>query len=406
MSDGVRVQVSRRSRQLRSLWRAEGHRGITDRTRRALARWLAPKDVVMPVRAADVMAADVGRPPRYAMPAVDAGQPLRANWVMTPPSRGSGGHSTLFRIIGYLEAHGYVNRVYFYDVYGGDHRYYESIVRRYYGFHGPVVPLDGRMDDAHAVIATGWPTAYPVFNARCAGKRFYFVQDFEPSFHPVGAASVLAENTYRMGFHAITAGAWLARKLKAEYGMEADHFEFGCDVSRYERITDGHRAGVAFYARPDAARRGFELGLMALRVLASRRPDVEIHFYGDTVGPLPFAFVDHGRVTPAQLNAIYNRCNAGLALSLTNVSLVPHEMLAAGCIPVVNEAEHNRIVLRNAFVRYVPPTPHALAAELETLVGMEDFVELSRAAAASVQSATWDDAGARVDAALRRALRV
>jgi hypothetical protein len=221
----------------------------------------------------------------------------------------------------------------------------------------------------------------------------------------MGAASVLAENTYRMGFHAITAGAWLARKLKAEYGMETDHFEFGCDVSRYRRITDGNRSGVAFYARPDTARRGSELGLIALQIFAARRPNAEIHVYGGTMGSLPFPFFNHGRVSPVELNAIYNRCNAGLVLSLTNVSLVPHEMLAAGCIPVVNDGEHNRIVLRNAFARYVPPTPHALAAALETLVTIEDFNQLSRAAAASVQSTTWDDAGAMVDDALRRALQ-
>ena len=49
-------------------------------------------------------------------------------------------------------------------------------------------------------------------------------------------------------------------------------------------------------------------------------------------------------------------------LSATNVSLVPHEMLAAGCIPVVNDAEHNRMVLDNAHVAYAPATPFELAA--------------------------------------------
>jgi hypothetical protein len=80
-------------------------------------------------------------------------------------------------------------------------------------------------------------------------------------------------------------------------------------------------------------------------------------------------------------------------------------MLAAGCIPVVNDAVHNRIVLDNPFIRYAPPNPHALAAELEALVTMADFDSLSRAAAASVHPRTWDDAGAAVDAIFRRALR-
>ena len=92
----------------------------------------------MEIRRADIVAADLSRPFRPAVPMVAAGQPIVMNWVMSPPSLGSGGHTTLFRIINYLQAHGYENRIYFYDAYRGDHEYYKSIVRRYYDFHGPV----------------------------------------------------------------------------------------------------------------------------------------------------------------------------------------------------------------------------------------------------------------------------
>ena len=90
-------------------------------------------------------------------------------------------------------------------------------------------------------------------------------------------------------------------------------------------------------------------------------------------GKLPFPFKDHGLLRPSELNKIYNRCFAGLSLSMTNVSLVPHEMLSAGCIPVVNAAEHNRIVLDNSFVRYASPTPHALADALSDVQSTKDF---------------------------------
>jgi hypothetical protein len=310
----------------------------------------------------------------------------------------------MYRIIRYLEAHGYKNRVYFYNVYRGDHRYYEWVVRNCYQFNGVVASLDEGMEDAHAVVATSWPTAYAVFNSHCAGKRFYFVQDFEPYFHAAGALSFLAENTYRMGFHAITAGRWLAQKLTSEFGMRADSFEFGCDTTHYYRFEGGKRSGIVFYARTDAARRGFELGLMAIERFAAQHPKIELHFYGNRMGKLPFRFTDHGRITPVELNEIYNRCYAGLSLSLTNVSLVPHEMLAAGCIPVVNDAVQNRTVLDNPFVRYAPPCPQALASELEALVTTSDFASLSRAAAASVRLATWDDAGATVASILQTTL--
>lgn len=403
--DKARVQVPRYSRQLRDLWISQGPRGIAERLRAKLAQSLAPNSSIMEVRQADVLAADLSRIPVHDVPALRSGQPIAVNWVIVPPSPGSGGATTIFRIINYLEAHSYRNRVYFYDVYGGDHRYYADIVRSYFGFQGLVGRVEDGMEDSHGVIATAWATAYPVLNARCMGKRFYFVQDFEPYFHPIGAASILAENTYRMGFYGITAGRWLAQRLRTEFSMASDFFDFGCDTGEYHRLSASKRTGVVFYARPGAARRGFELGLMAMEVFAARRPEITLHFYGDRMGKLPFAFVDHGKVTPAQLNAIYNQCYAGLSLSMTNVSLVPHEMLAAGCIPVVNDADQNRIVLDNAYVRYAAPNPHALASELENVIATPDFDALSIKAAGSVRSASWNDAGAKVDAIIRRTLR-
>lgn len=400
----AQLQIGRRYRQFKGIWSAKGLRGITDRVRTVTAQRLLPKEGVLPVDPDDVLAADLSRPLQVRIPKVNAGEPLVINWLMVPAEPKSGGHTTIFRMIRYLEAHGYVNRVYFYNVYGGDYNYYKSIVRSFYGFHGQVSHLDNGMEDAHAVVATAWATAYPVFNSRCAGKRFYFAQDYEPYFYPVGAMSLLAENTYRMGFHAITAGRWLAKKLNSEFGMATDSFEFGCDTSVYRQIKNSKRSGLVFYARPEAARRGYELGLMAMEAFAARCPDIDLHFYGDTMGDLPFRFINHGRVGPDKLNQIYNQCYAGLSLSLTNVSLVPHEMLAAGCIPVVNEAVQNRIVLDNSFVRYAPPYPQALASELEALVMTPDFDSLSAAAAASVRGTTWDDAGATVDGIFRRVL--
>ena len=232
------------------------------------------------------------------------------------------------------------------------------------------------------------------------------MQDFEPWFYPLGARNALAEHTYRMGFHAITAGRFLSAKLNAEYGMAADAFDFGSDSAYH--LVDGVsvRDGIVFYARPEpwAARRAFELGVMALQLFAQRHPDITIHFYGSRIGKLPFPFKDHGLLRPSELNKIYNRCFAGLSLSMTNVSLVPHEMLSAGCIPVVNEAEHNRIVLDNPFVRYAGPTPHALADALSDVVSTKDFATLATSASASMSSASWEEAGRIVERSIRRAL--
>jgi glycosyltransferase involved in cell wall biosynthesis len=136
--------------------------------------------------------------------------------------------------------------------------------------------------------------------------------------------------------------------------------------------------------------------LLALDLFAQRNPGVPIHVYGHGIEArkLPFPATNLGLQTPAQLNDLYNRSIAGLVLSATNVSLVPHEMLAAGCIPVVNDAEHNRVVLDNDHVAYAPATPFELADTLSMLVRrpLEQRRTNAQAAAASVQGASWDDA--------------
>ena len=404
-------EIRRRSRQLRRLWAEGGSQRTLDSVKRAVLNRLGQTTRPLEVRPADVLAADLTVPRVSPALPMDSEQRLVVNWVTSPPSPRSGGHMTMFRLIKHLEQSGHLCRIYLYDVYGSDVIYYGSRIREYFPwFAGEVNDVADGMADAHAVVATSWPTAYPVYNDPCRGMRFYLVQDFEPWFYPVGGRSVLAENTYRMGFHAITPGRYLAAKLRAEYGMIADSFEFGCDTEKYHLLEMGTvRDGIVFYAKSHAPRRAFELGLMVLQLFAERHPHLKIHFYGDRIGKLPFfsfPFIDHGVLGSYELNRIYNRCFAGLSLSMTNVSLVPYEMLSAGCIPVVNEAEQNRIVLENPFVRYAPPTPQALAGALADVVATKNFAALATSASASVQSASWEAAGSVVEQCILTALRI
>src|SRR4051812_15423127 len=114
----ARVQFARRSRQVRQLWALEGPRGISERICRIAAERISPKNTLMPVRRADVIEADLSQPFEPPIPRFGPYKPISLNWVIIPPGPRSGGHTTLFRIIRYLEAHGYVNRIYFYNVYG------------------------------------------------------------------------------------------------------------------------------------------------------------------------------------------------------------------------------------------------------------------------------------------------
>ena len=60
--NSAQMQIARRGRQLRNIWVAEGHRGIIDRVRTAVANWMRPKRLVWPVLREDMLAADLSRP--------------------------------------------------------------------------------------------------------------------------------------------------------------------------------------------------------------------------------------------------------------------------------------------------------------------------------------------------------
>jgi len=340
------------------------------------------------------------------------GDPLTVAWVCFAPTAGSGGHTTMFRMVSALEQAGHRCIVYLRDDHGWSIEQHRRTIRGYW----PAVRADIRdladgIEDAHAIFATAWQTAYTVLASPARGARMYFVQDFEPSFYPAGSEALLAEATYRFGFHAVTAGAWLAERLRHEYEAAADHFDFGCDLDAYRLNAAAGascaRTGVSYYCRPSAARRAHELAVMALDLFATRHPEVDIHVFGEPAAGLEFRTISHGLLSPAELNELYNRCVAGLVLSATNVSLVPHEMLASGCVPVVNDAEHNRIVLDNPEVVYAPATPFELADALSALVeqsGTERDAGAERAAG-SVRTRSWDDAGATVEAVVRAAVQ-
>jgi glycosyltransferase involved in cell wall biosynthesis len=400
-----------RVRQTRRLLRSEGFAGVTARLLDRGARWLQPaggerlpvarEDLV---RAAEIASSGWQLPPPLPL---GADEPLTVAWNCVPPGEGAGGFTTLFRLASSLEQAGHRCIIYLHDRHGWSLDQHERTIRAWWpSLQADIRDASDGIEDAHAIFAGSWETAYPVLTSPARGTRFYLVQDFEPSFYAAGSEALLAEATYRFGFHGLTPGRWLTEMLVRDYGMASDYFDFGCDLDKYRLDDSAERTGLCVYARPSTPRRAFELAVAALDLFAERHPEVDIHLYGESVGLLPFAATDRGLLTPEELNALYNRCVAGLTLSATNISLVPYEMLAAGCVPVVNDGPQNRMVLDNNEVVYAPPTPFDLANALSALFERPPAERRAgaAAAAASVQESTWDDVGTVVERVVRDAV--
>lgn len=403
---------------VRVLWR-EGPRSFAGRMRGRLSAPVegahAPRVVSM-VKREDAVRVDWTRPPEQLLHPKPAGEgPLTIAWVMSPPSPNSGGHQNLFRFIDYAEKAGHRCQIYFYTntpivVNPIDMK---AMLKASSGFPDLQASMSmytstkGVDSSVDAIFATSWETAYPVFLDNSRARRFYFVQDFEPAFYPVGSESMLAENTYRFGFHGLTAGGWLSEKLSSEYGMPADHYDFAVDRDRYSVVNTGARSEIFFYARPSTPRRGFELGVLALQEFAARRPDVTINMAGEDVSAfdLPFEFRNLAGMDVSRLNDVYNRCAAGLVISATNMSLLPLELMSSGVTPVVNDAPNNRLVSDNPFIEYVPASAGAIADRLVDVLDRTDAQERSLAMSRSLSELSWDDSGRQFVSAFERAMR-
>jgi O-antigen biosynthesis protein len=335
-------------------------------------------------------------------PAVDNGAPLKLAWLCTPPGPGSGGHTTLFRMVSALEERGHDCTLLLYNRHGIDLRRQAAVIRESWpDVRADVTSVPEAIAGYDGCIASSWDTAHVLASrGRASTNRFYFIQDFEPFFYPRGSIYSLAEDTYRFGFHNIALGRMVSQVLKEQTGIASTEVSFGCDTNVYCDARTDERKGVVFYARQSVERRGYLLAKTALEEFHLRHPEQPIHVYGDPMDGWSIPHVHHSRLNPTSLNRLYNSCLAGLAMSFTNISLVAEEMLAAGMTPVVNDHSYARMDLPNPDVVWAPPTPGGLVDALCRVVEERPGVHASgvRPGWAATQAAVAEIIQAEVSA--------
>lgn len=359
---------------LRSTARAVASRGVA-----TVSQAWALDEPSLPLRTEDIrMAPATPGQRRPLRPAT--GEVLRVGWICTPPGPGSGGHTTLFRMVRAMEERGHECTLLLYDRNADDVFRHEQVIREYWPQMRAVVrSATARPGDLDAIVASSWPTAHVAASRFANVMPFYFVQDYEPFFYPRGYLYTLAEATYRLGLDTIALGGMVATAMEREAGVRADAtVPFGCDTQTYRLVPaepGSTRHGVVYYAKRSADRRGYLLAKDALELFHRRCPDQPIHVVGDQVRGWSVPVIQHGSVPPSRLNEIYNQTIAGLALSFTNVSLVPGELLASGNVPVLNDLPGPRLDLVSPDAVWAPGTPDGLADALARAVQGQDLAD-------------------------------
>ena len=316
-----------------------------------------------------------------------AAKRLKISWIVPGLIVGSGGHRNILRAAYYLRKFGHEIELYFTSTDLSASKLAEAVHKHFYPLDCPMHPYDGSIAPADVLFATHWSTVDAALRARhTVGEVMYFVQDFEPLFAPMGTEYILAENTYRQGLYCITSGPWCELLLRRDFGVEADHFQFPIDTSVYRpRPRTKSERNIIFFAKPEMPRRCYELGLMALKAVNRRRPDLELILFGSrNVDQKALSFpatVVSLLPTIEDLAKLYANADAGMVFSTTNPSLVPYEMLACG-LPVIDLGREGNEVNyggRRDIALLADPTPSVMAWQIcDLLENQEEIARRSR----------------------------
>jgi O-antigen biosynthesis protein len=337
--------------------------------------------------------------------------PMTLAWVVPPWRVGSGGHTTIFRLIDQMERRGHRCSVHLFDPFWQDGRsawrLRDEIRERFVAVQAEVFRGLDDFSGADVAIATNWWTAWPVRDLPGCREKAYLVQDDEPQFHATSTESIWAEETYRMGYRCIAYTPWMADILTEQWGQEARYFECGTDLDTYAfGDEDGREPGViAVYARRETERRAVDLALAALSIVFERRPGLRVVLFGSHQTPtVPFPCENLGVRPPRDLAALYRRASAGVVFSLTTHSLVAQEMMASG-LPLV---ELNGVNVTSELgesgerALLADPRPDAIADAIERILDDRAAASaMARRARAFVEDRTWERAGDQVESALR-----
>jgi hypothetical protein len=209
-------------------------------------------------------------------------------------------------------------------------------------------------------FGTAWWTVQMIKHALplTRKKKFiYIIQEFEPGLYRWSTEYALALETYGLNFHAIINESLLAEHLCTNAVGRFSESGFIDQCAVFEPAVDdrkfhpklapnlNQRRRLLFYARPNAPRNLYELGILALKRAVERRAFSPEHWEFCSIGE-EIAPVDLGRGMVVQPQGwldyesyaqLLRNSDVGLSLMLSpHTSYPPLEMAASGMVVVTN----------------------------------------------------------------------
>lgn len=227
-------------------------------------------------------------------------------------------------------------------------------------------------------FCTLWTSAYLLAKYNSCQGKFYFVQDFEPSFYRAGTTYGLVEGTYRLGFPVIANSLGVAQKVRRRCET-VGYYTPGLDRSVFypgENIVDRDTHRVVFYGRPGNPRNAFELGVAALRDVKYRFGNrVQIVSVGADFDPRDYGLqgvVENWGVldTMEDVADLYRSSSVGLVFMFSaHPSYQPLEFMGCGCATVTNRNPRTSWLLKDQYnALLVDPLAGAVANAITRLI--------------------------------------
>ena len=199
-------------------------------------------------------------------------------------------------------------------------------------------------NDFDIIVATEWRTVYRIMDFDA--YKMYFVQDFEPIFFEMGERYLLSKKTYELGLHIVSLGKWNVDTVvkSCDVKGQIDYIEFPYEKTEYtfvkrnfEKIKEKRKIKVAVYVKEESKRLPVIIPLILDNLKKSLKLkgfELEINYFGNALPICINNGIECGKLSKKQLHELYCECDFGMVASLTNISLVPYEMIAAG-LPVI-----------------------------------------------------------------------
>lgn len=259
----------------------------------------------------------------------------------------SGGHTSILRLGSELCKKGY-NVNYFSFAPQDVEEMKKNAEINLAGFKGNIVGGEKESIKSDIVIATSWESVY--YSRSMSGYKMYFIQDYEPYFNLYGECFIMAQKSYEVGYHMVSLGDWNKHMIEKECSVNSkldsitfpyegkEYYEKGRNFNEYPSKKSFN---LAVYIKDTGKRAPYLIQYLMKKLkedLSKEGIDIIIKYYGENKNFKCEGGENLGKLSKKELLDLYNDSDFGVVASLTNVSLVPYEMLATG-LPIIEFKE-------------------------------------------------------------------